>query len=170
MALIFLTAVILLFIYPLCHEAGHLITASLIGAEILDLGLFPTAHVDLAMPDSSEIKIMLIAMSGGIAPLILLMIPLYCNIYIIYYSKLTIALQSAVAGLTSMTYVLAGFRDRSSGFDDALKVAATYPNLKTAVVIILAVQILIALYYIICTHPLSRTVNYLKKTEKKPTV
>ena len=83
MALIFLTAVILLFIYPLCHEAGHLITASLIGAEILNLGLFPEAHVDLAMPDSSEIKIMLIA-----------------------------------------------------------------------------------LYYIICTHPLSRTVNYLKKTEK----
>ena len=113
---------------------------------------------------------MLIALSGGLAPLTLLTIPLYYYIYSIYYLKLTIALQSAVAGMTSLIYILTGLRDGFSGYDDALKAVEAYPGLKIPVIMVLTLQTLIGLYYFVGSHPLSKTVDYLKNQTKKPAV
>ena len=160
--LVVISILIMLFIYPFFHEIGHLIAGLVSGSKNISWGIFPVARTRLMLDSEDEFKIMFISLSGGIAPLIILLIPSF-NIYSLYYIKFVISLMSAITSIMSILYVLIGNINGESVFDDAFTVVKLFPKLCTQVTIILIVQFITALGYIVFSRPLERTVVYLTK-------
>ncbi len=57
--------------YPLLHESGHIISAALLDADITEFKIFPIPYVCCEISTLSDIKIILISISGIIFPFLI---------------------------------------------------------------------------------------------------
>ena len=70
--MVLLALLVLLFIYPALHEAGHVLTAVICGAEVVGAEVFPTAYTTITTEQCGKTELILIMMSGGAIPLMVL--------------------------------------------------------------------------------------------------
>lgn len=55
-------------VYPVMHELSHSVTAMLVGAEVVEINLFPLPNVLCDVAGIDEIGIVFIGLSGMIIP------------------------------------------------------------------------------------------------------
>ena len=161
--MILLAVLVMLFIYPALHEAAHALTAIFCDAEVVDVQVFPTAHTDIIAEHYNRIEMILMTMSGGVVPLLVL----FClpqGTYYIYYIKLVVALISASGAVISLIYVFLHLKGIDNMYDDAVRLLIYYPDTELIVLIILVVQISVSLLYCFLTKPLTRMTVILKKS------
>lgn len=153
--MVLLAVLVMLILYPALHEAGHAITAVIVGARVTGIEVFPVAHTDIDAGQCSRAELIAVAMSGGIAPLLVLLC-LPRRFYYVYYVALTVALISASSALTSLIYVWQFFSGTENAYDDAVGVLSRYPDARYIVLAILAVQLSASLMYCFLSKPLDR--------------
>lgn len=153
--MILLAVLVLLFLYPAIHEAAHALAAVICGAEVVNIEVFPTAHTDIMIGHCGRTERILIMMSGGALPLLLLFL-LPQGTYYLYYIKLVIALISASSAVTSVIVVLRYIKGQNNLYEDAVRLLMYDPDAKAIVFLILAVQFVVSLVYCIITKPINR--------------
>lgn len=59
-----------IFIYPLLHEGGHLLAALLVGAEVVEMSVFPIPYVSMFVDPYDALGRVVIGMCGMVFPMI----------------------------------------------------------------------------------------------------
>lgn len=158
--LLFLIAVsVMFFLYPVLHEAGHLLAALLCGIEISGVGLFPVAYVQAAPARLSPAALMFFALSGCYFPLLALLLPPY-RLSWVGFVKLTVAVMTLSFALTSLL-TLWGVPLSRGAFDDAAAVLNIFPQCRIPVILLLLLALTASALYIAFSKPLSRTAAIL---------
>lgn len=162
--LLLLMIVVMLFLYPLLHECGHILTAAVMGADILSVEIFPNPHVDLTMEQQSVIPMVMIAFGGSFFPLIFLAaIPNSC--YYFYFIKLTIALVSVSSTITSLATSIMFVCGIETAYDDVVILLKYYPEIIFVVVALILPVLIIGMLFIVLTKPLEKTIEFFKKNQ-----
>ena len=164
--MVLVAVLVMLFLYPAIHEAAHALVAKICGAEVANIEVFPTAHTDIMTGHCGRMEMIMILMSGGALPLLLLFI-FPQGSYYVYYIKLIIALISASSAVTSVIYVLQYLKGHNHPYDDAARLLMYVPDAKSAVLSILVVQFVVSLAYCIITKPINRMIVILKNQPLK---
>ena len=141
------------------HEAGHAVSALILGADILDFELFPVSRVDVLISDASRMKAFIISACGGWFPLSALFVP-DSGFYYLYYVKLSVGIVSLVNALTSLMSAAGAANGSSALYDDASRLISLYPELYYPVVIHIALLIILSLSFIAFSGPIRRTADY----------
>ena len=156
LAVLTVTALAVMFvIYPLMHEAGHLLAAVLTGAEVSDIGLFPVPFVRLK-GQPSQVQALLTAFGASLFPMLCIAAPRR-EYYYVYCARLTVLTMWFFAGAESLIRVIMFLAGSDSPFDDAVAVLHYYPGAAAAVTALLLLQLAGAGAAIALSGPVRRT-------------
>ena len=164
--MVLLSALVMLFLYPALHETAHALVAKICGAEVVNIEVVPIARTDIVTEHCDRMEIILIMMSGGALP-VLLLFAFPQGPYYIYHIKLIVALISASSAVTSVIYVLQYMKGKEYLYDDAVRLLKYVPDAQFAVLAILVVQFVVSLAYCIMTKPINRITDILKNQPLK---
>lgn len=156
---------IMLIIYPVLHESGHVFAALLMGVVPTSVELFPSAHVVIPLKEYSLGQATLMISAGlWFPPLVIAMI--HGNYYF-YFSGLTVLLLTLVSAVSSLVSVLNLSNGGDDAFDDVTQLLRLFPEQQAFIVLLLSLLIVLLTLAIVLNHPLNRTVNFFENKVKK---
>ena len=164
---ILLIAAIVLFVmlvlYPVVHETGHILAALIAGEPVVGVGLFPAAYTRVSLSEPSFTRLALLCFGGAWFPLLFLLLPTFRS-YLLYCVKLTTALLTAAGALGSFFVLqgIAAFGD--AAYDDAALILRYFPERRSEVTAAVLLLFAAAALYIVLSEPLKKTITYLEKT------
>ena len=165
-AMVLMSAAVILFLYPLIHEAGHYLAAVAVGARITEASLFPRPHISFSIAGLSSFELFLIAQAGSFLLAGCLLIPLrrFGYLYFLQTALAMLILCNALQeGIVCCLFV--------SGYpvdfpDDAAQLLLQFPATAGSLLLGLTAQTVIAAAYFVLTRPLDRMVLFLEMGKK----
>lgn len=152
---------ILLFIYPILHESGHILAALLIGIIPSRVELFPIAHVVVPIKEYSLGQATLMFGAGyWFPPMVIAMLR---GNYYFYFSRLTVLLLTLVSAVSSMVSVIRLPYGGENAFDDITQLLQLFPEQQEFAVLFLSISIVLLMLAIVLSHPLSKMVDFFEK-------
>jgi membrane-associated protease RseP (regulator of RpoE activity) len=152
----FISAIIVLAIYPLLHELGHAVCALLVGAQIKSFSILPIPNVTCKISDGSAIKLTVISFCGIVFP----------NLFVLLYRpkkarteiKFSLFLLEIISVLSLGINIVLSFLSLSgqSFMDDDIGIIFSKPIIPKAFVLI----IFAVLFVLVIATSLGRK-NYL---------
>lgn len=156
--------------YPAIHEAGHIIAAQILQIEVMSASLFP-AQVSLNLTEPTAEQLLLLSFGADMLIPVLWLIP--SKRMLLYYVKLTATLLfffDAIGSLLDAAmYILYG---SGGDYDDAVTILVYSSESAGIVLLLLAIEAVLAGVVVYLMHPICRTIHFLDKkaqiTERKP--
>lgn len=143
--------------YPFLHELGHILTSVVVGADVLNLTLFPIPNVLCDVSGVCESGVVIIGLGGFILPVLCsLLIPR--KWFVSWYLKTLLQGISAFAIAISIVSVSFGINLQ----DDMMQVAKFWKYGKTNLLLILFGCMVILFLMIAHTCPSKRICKYFE--------
>lgn len=152
---------IMLILYPMLHESGHVLAALLIGINPTRVEFIPNAHVVIPLKEYSLSQATLMISAGLWFPLIVIAM-LHGNYYL-YFSRLTVLLLTLVSAISSMVSVLRLPYGGEDALDDITQLLRLFPEQREFVIILLFLMIALLTIAVLLSHPLRRMVGFFEK-------
>lgn len=147
-----------LIIYPILHELGHCLMAYLVGAEILEMSVFPASYVAVELPCGNVPGQVLIGMAGILFPMIIgLVKPRRLTGCIIVY---TLWLTNTFACFFGCAAIVAKVFGWLWGKQDVLAVTACVGGGDAAVFAICVALLAVYVYAFVKERPLRKIMLY----------
>ena len=136
-----------IFIYPLLHELGHFLAALLVGAEVIEMSIFPMPYVSMFVDPYDSLGQAVIGMCGMIFPMICIMFRPKRFVSCIVIS--TIVFVNALAWLLSCVAIVANRLGFCWKNEDAITVIRSMVGAEPHIFFFCLVAFIISLYVLL---------------------
>ena len=157
--IIFIGIFIAVFLYPFLHEAGHMLAAFAVGADIKEFNLYPTPSILCNVDITNTWSTTLIGFSGILLPFVLVAIVQpkgFWNWYIFFILR-EICLLSIFISLASIIMFYNGIVIAD---DDITKILMTNPSNGLLYALILILLLIWLCILIAKSHPIQKILKY----------
>lgn len=160
--IILITAIFVICLcYPALHEAGHIIAAQILHIEVMSVSLIP-AQVSLKITEPTAEQLLLLSFGADMLFPVLWLIP--SKRIFFYYVKLTATLLFFFDAIGSLLYAAMYLLSGSGGdYDDAVTMLAYSSESVGTVMLLLAIEAVLAGVVVFLMHPICRTIQFLNK-------
>lgn len=148
------------FVYPFLHEMGHYITAVLLGADVVGVGIFPLPYVALLIEDPMGYRQAAIGFSGLLFPMISFLIKAKglsaCTVIV------TLRVVNMFAWLMSGVSVLCFALGYKWNDEDMVKVIESLGGYEAVILLVCVVFCLLCGCVLIRDKPINRMLSFFE--------
>ncbi len=149
-------------VYPIMHELGHSATAMLVGAEVIEINLFPLPNVLCDVARTDKIGIVFIGLSGMSIPFFISAVikPKY---FWIWYANYILQGISALAFIIATISAICFITGNPMPNDDITQVLTLWSNGQWLCLAVSIVMSLLAIFKLAKEKPFIRCIQYFDK-------
>ncbi len=144
-----------IFIYPFLHELGHVLAAELVGAEVIEIEIFPTAHVICNVGLYNKHKIVLMGTAGMFLPFLLteIAIPRKFWLWYVWLVIRGVCLLSFIISIISIIGFISGCYAIK---DDVTAIVMMFPKYVGVYFFVLVFLIVRTFYKMVYSNPITK--------------